>query len=130
MRSRYSAYVTGAIDYLVATHRPPSGEIDREETERWSRQATWLGLEIRATEAGQPSDEAGVVEFVARWRQDEGGPELRHHERSRFRKLDGRWHYIDGDLVKPPPAVRGVTVGRNDPCPCGSGQKYKRCHGR
>jgi preprotein translocase subunit SecA len=22
-----------------------------------------------------------------------------------------------------------VTVGRNDPCPCGSGLKYKRCHG-
>ena len=29
------------------------------------------------------------------------------------------------------PFVRaGDKVGRNDPCPCGSGQKFKRCHGR
>jgi preprotein translocase subunit SecA len=25
--------------------------------------------------------------------------------------------------------VRGDKVGRNDPCPCGSGKKYKKCHG-
>ena len=25
--------------------------------------------------------------------------------------------------------VRGEKVGRNDPCPCGSGKKYKKCHG-
>ena len=31
----------------------------------------------------------------------------------------------------PPPFVRaGGKVGRNDPCPCGSGKKYKQCHGR
>jgi preprotein translocase subunit SecA len=24
----------------------------------------------------------------------------------------------------------GTKVGRNDPCPCGSGRKYKQCHGR
>ena len=24
----------------------------------------------------------------------------------------------------------GVKIGRNDPCPCGSGQKYKQCHGK
>jgi len=24
----------------------------------------------------------------------------------------------------------GMKVGRNDPCPCGSGQKYKQCHGK
>jgi uncharacterized protein YecA (UPF0149 family) len=24
----------------------------------------------------------------------------------------------------------GEKVGRNDPCPCGSGKKYKRCHGK
>jgi preprotein translocase subunit SecA len=30
----------------------------------------------------------------------------------------------------PAPAAAGQTVGRNDPCPCGSGKKYKQCHGR
>jgi len=29
------------------------------------------------------------------------------------------------------PFVRGgEKIGRNDPCPCGSGRKYKQCHGR
>ncbi|WP_373318853.1 SEC-C metal-binding domain-containing protein, partial [Laribacter hongkongensis] len=27
-------------------------------------------------------------------------------------------------------AAAGVRVGRNDPCPCGSGKRYKQCHGR
>ena len=28
------------------------------------------------------------------------------------------------------PIVKKVNVGRNDPCPCGSGKKYKHCHGK
>ena len=37
----------------------------------------------------------------------------------------------DVALAPPPPFVRaGQKVGRNDPCPCGSGKKYKHCHGR
>jgi preprotein translocase subunit SecA len=32
--------------------------------------------------------------------------------------------------VKVQPFVRGQKVGRNDPCPCGSGRKYKQCHGK
>ncbi|MGI8895737.1 MAG: SEC-C metal-binding domain-containing protein, partial [Casimicrobiaceae bacterium] len=39
----------------------------------------------------------------------------------------------DGDvaLAPPPPFTRaGAKIGRNDPCPCGSGKKYKHCHGR
>ncbi len=44
MRSRYTAYATGAIDYLVETHDPGKEEIDREAIARWSREAEWLGL--------------------------------------------------------------------------------------
>ena len=34
------------------------------------------------------------------------------------------------DAAPNQPVVReGVKVGRNDPCPCGSGKKYKQCHG-
>ncbi|WAA09811.1 preprotein translocase subunit SecA [Fervidibacillus albus] len=36
----------------------------------------------------------------------------------------------DGDKPKRKPIRRKVKVGRNDPCPCGSGKKYKNCHGR
>ncbi len=35
-----------------------------------------------------------------------------------------------GEPVKKKPIVKGKKVGRNDPCPCGSGKKYKNCHGR
>lgn len=37
----------------------------------------------------------------------------------------------EGEQKKPrQPVRRSVNVGRNDPCPCGSGKKYKHCHGR
>jgi len=130
MRSRYSAHVLARIDYLVATHDPESrAAVDRAAVERWARQSEWLGLAIVARQAGGPGDDAGVVEFKATYRQP-GGAVVVHHERSRFRRRDGRWFYRDGDAVKPPPARSAATVGRNDPCPCGSGQKYKRCCGR
>ncbi|MFH1861215.1 MAG: SEC-C metal-binding domain-containing protein, partial [bacterium] len=32
--------------------------------------------------------------------------------------------------AKPQPVRKGKTPGRNDPCPCGSGKKYKHCHGQ
>ncbi|MCW1926691.1 preprotein translocase subunit SecA [Bhargavaea beijingensis] len=35
----------------------------------------------------------------------------------------------DGGEVKKKPIRRKVAVGRNDPCPCGSGKKFKNCHG-
>ena len=129
MRARYTAYAVGDVDFLMRTHRLASGETaDREATERWSRESEWLGLEIVATEAGGATDETGVVEFVARWRA--GGQELRHHERSRFARVDGSWLYVDGKEIKPPPSRSTKVAGRNDPCPCGSGKKYKRCHGQ
>jgi SEC-C motif-containing protein len=127
MRSRYAAYVLGDIDHIVRTQDAGDGDVDREAIERFSRDSEWLGLEIVATERGGEDDDAGTVEFVARYR-DKSGVQ-RHHERSRFERRDGRWLFVEGAPVKPPPARRAVTAGRNDPCPCGSGKKYKRCHG-
>jgi preprotein translocase subunit SecA len=38
---------------------------------------------------------------------------------------------VDAEVKKAQPTVRSSTkVGRNDPCPCGSGRKYKHCHGK
>ena len=129
MRSRYSAHVLLRVDYLVDTHDPDSrGAVDRAAVERWARESEWLDLEIVARQAGGAVDDRGVVEFKATYRHR--GAILVHHERSRFRRHDGRWVYSDGDAVKPAPASRAATVGRNDPCPCGSGMKFKRCCGR
>jgi SEC-C motif domain protein len=128
MRSRYSAHVLGRIDYIVDTHDPATrGRVDRAAVERWARDSEWLGLRIVARERGGRDDDDGVVEFQATYRS--GGATVVHHERSRFSRRDGRWLYVDGDVVKPAPARREATVGRNDPCPCGSGKKYKKCCG-
>jgi SEC-C motif-containing protein len=128
MRSRYTAYVRGAIDYLVATHDPATrGSVDVPAITRWSRDTTWMGLEIVATERGGESDDTGMVEFIASGVTN--GSPFRQHERSRFRRTDGAWFYIDGDVRSEPARRTAPAAGRNDPCPCGSGKKYKRCHG-
>ena len=90
MRSRYSAYAVGAVDYLGETLHPEHrSDWDRDATARWAEQSTWLGLEIVDTEAGGMDDENGVVEFIARF--TEKGQPKQHHERSRFSKHAGRW---------------------------------------
>ena len=55
---------------------------------------------------------------------------------ARERRLEVRenWLKESADRIRAAPALPrlstvGVKVGRNDPCPCGSGIKYKRCHG-
>ena len=126
MRSRYTAHVLARIDYLIDTHDPKTrATLDRSAIDRWARDSQWLGLEIVTTTHGTATDETGIVEFRATYRA--ATTQTVHHERSRFRRLDGRWFYTDGDIVKDAPTRRSTDIGRNDPCPCGSGKKYKRC---
>lgn len=127
MRSRYTAYTLKEMAHLRAT-LAPEAQTDYDETAatNWAGQAEWSGLEILGTEGGGPDDQDGFVEFRARYRMK--GQDLVHHERSRFRRHEGRWLYVDGDIPKP--KTRHVEkIGRNDPCPCGSGKKYKKCCG-
>jgi SEC-C motif-containing protein len=128
MRARYTAYVKGEIDFIINSHTPEGREnLSREETEAWSRDSQWEGLTIVGTREGGPSDTAGKVEFKARYIQ--GGLKNEHHEMSDFEKIEGKWYYKDGRTV-PSTVVRSTPkVGRNDPCPCGSGKKYKKCCG-
>jgi SEC-C motif-containing protein len=129
MRSRYSAYVTDTIGYLRETLHPSHrSDYDEQATRRWAENSHWLGLEIRSTEGGGENDEQGVVEFVAHFK--EKGVVRNHHEFSRFSKKDGRWYYVDGQMPTPETVVNTQPkVGRNDPCPCGSGKKFKKCCG-
>lgn len=95
MRSRYAAYVRGAIDYVIATHDAATrGDVDVAAATAWSRDTAWQGLEIVATERGTETDDTGIVEFIARG-VTRGAP-FAQHERSRFAKADGRWYYVDG----------------------------------
>lgn len=130
MRARYTAHTLVDLDFIEGTHDPESREdIDREATARWARRAEWLGLEIVAAEAGGAADARGTVEFVAHFR--ERGERRRHHEVARFRRGgDGHWLYVDGEAPEAGTVRRQQPrVGRNAPCPCGSGRKYKKCCG-
>lgn len=128
MRSRYTAYATGNVDYLQQTS---GGEalmaFDREAVRRSMPVTEWLGLKILATEAGDLGDDAGSVTFRARFR--EGGRLRVLEERSEFRRLGGAWRYVRGEAAFGAGAESAAAPGRNDPCPCGSGKKFKKCHG-
>ena len=126
MRSRYSAYVEHAIDYIVNTCAEDEQErIDINQTKAWSEKSRWLGLKITAVEKGGPADTEGAVEFEALYEMD--GLRDTHHEKARFKKTDGRWLYEEGDISAKTVVRAGPKVGRNEPCPCGSGKKYKHC---
>ncbi|MDR0486624.1 MAG: YchJ family protein [Treponema sp.] len=129
MRSRYSAYAEHEIDYIINTclHRGEK-DIDLKSTRDWSEKSTWLGLKIVSAEKGGFNDSEGTVEFEALY--ENGGLKETHHERARFKKENGEWLYDDGHLVVHPVVRTAPKVGRNEPCPCGSGKKYKQCHGR
>ena len=91
MRSRYSGFVVRNEAYLLATWHPDT----RPTRVRLDDEQRWLGLKIKATEAGQTPDAEGKVEFVARFKVNGRGHRL--HEVSRFEKIDGRWFYLDGE---------------------------------
>jgi SEC-C motif-containing protein len=95
MRSRYSAFVLCLPDYLQATHDTPATERGRRELAAAATAVSWLGLTVHRAELGGPTDEEGFVEFTARSRDRRHCYALR--ERSRFRRVSGRWRYVDGE---------------------------------
>ena len=126
MRSRYSAFVKSEIDYIYDTHNPETrSEVNKDEIRTWAENSTWQGLEILDVQKGEESDEVGRVEFVAHYAVEE--EDLDHQEVADFVKKDGRWFFHDGVIVKQQIMREGPKVGRNDPCPCGSGKKHKKC---
>lgn len=129
MRSRYSAYSKMEIEYLnESLHPDHRHDHDLAATRRWAENSSWENLEVRSVEKGEADDDEGIVEFIATFK--EKGVHRKHHERARFQKVDGRWYYLDGEFVAAPTQRKeGPKVGRNEPCPCGSGKKYKKCCG-
>jgi SEC-C motif domain protein len=91
MRSRYSAYALGLMDYVHRTWhadtRPAREELAGDAATKW------LGLEVKKH---VPDGDAATVEFVARYKI--GGRAHRLHEVSRFVREDGQWYYVDGSF--------------------------------
>ncbi|MEL6551932.1 MAG: YchJ family metal-binding protein [Cyanobacteria bacterium J06621_11] len=143
MRSRYSAFCQGNVDYLVRTHHREYGGGDeqkglRKSLERNVVQTQWTHLLIVRTQKGQKKDKTGTVEFVAAYRSAQGlgvlatagkttagktaGKIDQLHERSKFVREQGEWFYTEGDRLP------DYVPKRSQPCWCGSGKPFKHCH--
>jgi SEC-C motif-containing protein len=92
MRSRFTAFAIGDVAYLLRTWhpstRPATLELDDEQR--------WTHLDIVGASDGGLFDQSGIVEFQAHYRR--GHERATVHERSRFARVDGAWHYLDGQL--------------------------------
>ncbi|PSX09498.1 YchJ family metal-binding protein [Photobacterium angustum] len=138
MRARYSAHVLGLVDFVVQTYHSSCEAEQHRDAIAESVHLTWLGLDVLNSEIAESGE--GFVEFKAMYK--EAGNEYILQERSRFlqQEKDSKlcWFYIDGEYPEPAPVEQSTssvpvksskTIGRNDPCLCGSGKKYKKCCG-
>jgi len=129
LRARYTAFTRGDIDFILATHHSKTRqEVKREEIEEWSKQSEWHALKVVQTEAGQAADQEGTVAFCAEFTAQ--GKRQEHWEQALFQKEEGHWRFLDARALKNEPFRRSEPkTGRNDPCACGSGKKFKKCCG-
>lgn len=96
MRSRYSAYTKANIAYIKHTMRgKPLNDFNEHDAIIWAKSVKWLGLKIKNTK--QASKALSYVEFIARF--IEGGQHRTLHEISEFHFTDGKWFYVDGELL-------------------------------
>lgn len=135
MMSRYAAFVTYNIDYLICTHSPKTrASVNKNDVGQWAKACQWLALEIRDSKTDGANAE---VEFIA-WYKLEHKLQC-HHELSLFNyelidddlqrlgtvrcQATHAWYYHSArqpnHIVTPPK--------RNDLCLCGSGKKFKKC---
>lgn len=114
MRSRYSAYCLGDVNYLQATtHDHTWADEELKLIQDWADNSTWQHLDVL-----QSSED--MVEFKAYYIFE--GRQHMHHEKSSFLKVNDMWKYVDGEVYEDK-----VEFLRNEKCICGSGDKYKRC---
>lgn len=93
MHSRYTAYVLGLEDYLLATwaeeNRPQALGLAEDTPSQW------LGLKVLSYQLTDAS--SAEVSFVVRYKVQ--GKAYRLQERSRFVQRNGRWFYLDGEIT-------------------------------
>jgi SEC-C motif domain protein len=99
MRSRYSAYLLGDVEYILkTTHFSTRKFYEPEAIKKWATSSLWQKLEIISTIKGSPKDFKGRVEFKAYYLDLSFQPHI-HHELSNFTKESGEWFFVDGKIV-------------------------------
>ena len=126
MRARYSAYALGLIDFIIATYHPSAQAELQREMVLDAMNCQWLNLTIHHSCISDDEHE-GWVEFRADYLTQ--GKQGYLHEHSRFLRETHAgqtcWYYIDATYPENNAVER--KINRNDPCPCLSGKKYKKC---
>jgi len=125
MRSRFTAYANKNESYLIETW---SGSKQPESIDFTKEQAVWTKLEIVKTKKGSKKDSKGIVEFKAYYNLEDEPYVMT--EISRFIKKSERWFYLDGVVKSVSKVIQQLNQGKNAPCSCGSGKKFKRCCGK
>jgi len=98
MRSRYTAYATAQVEYILRTTHPSTRKFHEPVSiEQWAKTSSWQKLEIISTAKGNSSDKLGTVEFKAYYLDAAHRPQI-HHENSNFRKELGKWFFVDGKV--------------------------------
>lgn len=118
MRSRYSAFFLGQIEYLKKTWHPETCPEDLSAEEP----SDWFSLEIVSSDESEDGTEASV-EFIAKLVYDYHVEII--HEISDFDRLDGKWVYHSGEFVDDTKGPEKLS--KKSDCPCGSGKKIKHC---
>jgi SEC-C motif domain protein len=123
MRARFTAHVVHDFAFLHRTYRPTARQPFVSSAEKPAMQ--WTRLVVHNHGPGRTPDLA-YVEFSAYG--TENGAELVLHEKAEFVRENGAWIYTRALREGPAPFRQAAPKpGRNDPCPCGSGKKYKQC---
>lgn len=127
MRARYTAFARRELDFVEQTHAPELREdFNRAEAERFAEECEWKGLEIRSIQASQAGTE---IEFLVKFRRQGEPQDTVNGARSMFKMIDGKWFFASSRALAITTPRRVNKIGRNDPCPCGSGKKAKNCCG-
>jgi SEC-C motif-containing protein len=128
MRSRYVAYIEQRLDYLRDTWHPETrpAQLDHDAETHWRHLQILPSTSARdgsSLDSGPDSDKATVhfraTFYVAASAGKQWGV---LEEISQFVREAGRWLYYSGEV-----SHHSLKLGRNDPCPCGSGKKLKKC---
>ena len=122
MRARFTAHVANAGEFLHTSYLPSSRQPYVPDD---SPSLDWTRLVIHSHDADvRPG--VSHVDFTAYFNADNGA-EGALHEKSEFELINGDWLFTRTLRQGPAPIKSAVKAGRNDPCPCGSGKKYKQC---
>ena len=120
-----------ALDYLRQgihlrgfAQKQPKQEYKREAFELFSQLIDVVKNEVTRVLLTVRIREPEALQQAADSIEDRAG----HIPGMQYASADGDKSDTPADELPPLPA--GVRVGRNDPCPCGSGKKYKQCHGK